>query len=208
MCKRTVLSRLHIGCSYRNKGPNDVHFLPGSYAYLRKGSRDQSHTADLTSPPLCGAASVTVSFTYVITHPSCELRVLTQCRGHEAGGDTIKYIAAYSKTWQRKNFTLPPCPHSDVTVRTLDETQSTYVLLLVWFKHNFLIKTYQQTIAEYLQRCKLIKDAQNWVGWGFNVKQCATNIHEDSAAYTVSTSSLTMEVEAVTHKLRWTVSKG
>ena len=36
-------------------------------------------------------------------------------------------------------------------------------------------------------------------GWGFTVKQGATTTHEDSAAYTVSTSSLTMEVEAVTH---------
>ena len=35
-------------------------------------------------------------------------------------------------------------------------------------------------------------------GWGFTVKQGATTIHEDSAAYTVSTSSLTMEVEVVT----------
>ena len=31
-------------------------------------------------------------------------------------------------------------------------------------------------------------------GWGFIVKQGATTIHEDSAAYMVSTSSLTMEV--------------
>ena len=35
-------------------------------------------------------------------------------------------------------------------------------------------------------------------GWGFIVKQGATTFHEDSAAYTVSTSSLTMEEEAVT----------
>ena len=40
-------------------------------------------------------------------------------------------------------------------------------------------------------------------GWGFTVKQGVTTIHEDSAAYTVSTSSLTMEEEAVTHALRW-----
>ena len=39
--------------------------------------------------------------------------------------------------------------------------------------------------------------------WGFTVKQGATTIHEDSAAYTVSSSSLTMEVEAVTRALRW-----
>ena len=40
-------------------------------------------------------------------------------------------------------------------------------------------------------------------GWGFTVKLGATIIHEDSAAYTVSTSSLTikMEVNAVTHGL-------
>ena len=45
-------------------------------------------------------------------------------------------------------------------------------------------------------------------GWGFTVKQGASVIHEDSAAYTVLTSSLTMEVEAVTHFLRWIASRG
>ena len=45
-------------------------------------------------------------------------------------------------------------------------------------------------------------------GWGFTVKQGVTTIHEDSAAYTVSSSSLTMEVEAVTHALRWIASRG
>ena len=45
-------------------------------------------------------------------------------------------------------------------------------------------------------------------GWGFTVKQGATTIHEDGAAYTVSTSSFTMEVEAVIHALRWIASRG
>ena len=36
-------------------------------------------------------------------------------------------------------------------------------------------------------------------GLGFTVKQGATAIHEDSAAYTVSTVSLTMEVKAFSH---------
>ena len=45
-------------------------------------------------------------------------------------------------------------------------------------------------------------------GWGFTVKQGETTIHEDSAAHTVSTFSLTMEVEAVTHALRWIASRG
>ncbi len=39
--------------------------------------------------------------------------------------------------------------------------------------------------------------------WDFIVTQGATTIREDSAAYLVSTSSLTVDVEAVTHALRW-----
>ena len=45
-------------------------------------------------------------------------------------------------------------------------------------------------------------------GWGFTVKQGATTIHEDSAVYTILTSSFTMELEAVTHNLRWIASRG
>ena len=45
-------------------------------------------------------------------------------------------------------------------------------------------------------------------GRGLIVKQGVTTIHEDSAAYTVSTSSLTMEEEAVTHALHWIASRG
>ena len=48
---------------------------------------------------------------------------------------------------------------------------------------------------------------KNQSGWGFTVKQGVTTIHEVSAAYTVSTSSLTTEVEAVTHALRWIASR-
>ena len=46
----------------------------------------------------------------------------------------------------------------------------------------------------------------NQSGWGFTVKQGVTTIHEDSAAYMVSTSSVTVVVQAVTHALRWTAS--
>ena len=45
-------------------------------------------------------------------------------------------------------------------------------------------------------------------GWGFTVKQGESVIHEDIAADTVSTSSLTMEVEAVNHVLHWIASRG
>ena len=44
--------------------------------------------------------------------------------------------------------------------------------------------------------------------WGFTVKQGATTIHEDSAAYMVSTSSLTIQLEAVTHARCWIASRG
>ena len=44
-------------------------------------------------------------------------------------------------------------------------------------------------------------------GWGFTGKKGATTIHEDCAAYTISTSSLTMEVEAVTHALQWIATR-
>ena len=43
----------------------------------------------------------------------------------------------------------------------------------------------------------LVTKDKSW--WGFIVEQGATTIHDDSAAYTVSISSLTMKVEAVTH---------
>ena len=45
-------------------------------------------------------------------------------------------------------------------------------------------------------------------GWGFTVKQGVTTILEDSTTYAVSTSCLTLEVEAVTHPLRWFASRG
>ena len=40
-------------------------------------------------------------------------------------------------------------------------------------------------------------------GWGFTVKQGGRTVHEDSGAHRVTTSSLTMEVEAVTHAIQW-----
>ena len=51
----------------------------------------------------------------------------------------------------------------------------------------------------------VIKDQS---GWGFTVKQGVTTIPEGCAAYTVSTSSLTVDVEAVTHTFCWTASRG
>ena len=52
-----------------------------------------------------------------------------------------------------------------------------------------------QDLIVYTDGSSVTKDQS---GWGFTVKQGAPTIPEDSAAYTVSTSSLTMEVEAVT----------
>ena len=44
-------------------------------------------------------------------------------------------------------------------------------------------------------------------GWGFTVKQDGRTVHEDSGAHRVTTSSLTMEVEAVTHAIQWLASQ-
>ena len=42
---------------------------------------------------------------------------------------------------------------------------------------------------------------------GFTVKQDGRTVHEDSGAHRVTTSSLTMEVEAVTHAIQWLASQ-
>ena len=44
-------------------------------------------------------------------------------------------------------------------------------------------------------------------GWGFTVKQGGRTVHEDSGAHRVTTSSLTMEVEAVTHAIQCLASQ-
>ena len=48
---------------------------------------------------------------------------------------------------------------------------------------------------------------RNRSGWGFTVKQGGRTVHEDSGAHRVTTSSLTMEVEAVTHAIQWLTSQ-
>ena len=40
-------------------------------------------------------------------------------------------------------------------------------------------------------------------GWGFTVTQGGRTVHEDSGAHRATTSSLTMEVEAVTQAIQW-----
>ena len=40
-------------------------------------------------------------------------------------------------------------------------------------------------------------------GWGFTVKQSGRTVHQDSGVHRVTTSSLTMEVEAITHAIQW-----
>ena len=44
-------------------------------------------------------------------------------------------------------------------------------------------------------------------GWGFTVKQGGKTVHEDSGAHRVTTSNLTMEVEAITHAIQWLASQ-
>ena len=44
-------------------------------------------------------------------------------------------------------------------------------------------------------------------GWGFTVKQSGRTVHEDNGVHRVTTSSLTMEAEAVTHAVQWLPSQ-
>ena len=44
-------------------------------------------------------------------------------------------------------------------------------------------------------------------GWGFTVKNVGRAVHEDNGAHRVTTSSLTMEVEADTHAIQWLASQ-
>ena len=44
-------------------------------------------------------------------------------------------------------------------------------------------------------------------GWGFTVRQGGRTVHEISGAHRVTTSSLVMEVEAVTHAIQWLASQ-
>ena len=48
---------------------------------------------------------------------------------------------------------------------------------------------------------------RNWSGWGLTVKQDGRTVHEDSGSHRVTASSLTMEVEAVTHATQWLASQ-
>ena len=48
---------------------------------------------------------------------------------------------------------------------------------------------------------------KDWSGWEFMVKQGERIVHEDSGAHKVTTSSLTMDVEAVTHAIHWLASQ-
>ena len=47
--------------------------------------------------------------------------------------------------------------------------------------------------------CSVTRDRS---GWGFMVKQGGRTLREDSQAHRVTTSSLTMEVKAVTHEIQ------
>ena len=44
-------------------------------------------------------------------------------------------------------------------------------------------------------------------GLGFIVKQGGRTVHEDSGVHRVTTSSLTIEAEAVTHAIQWLASQ-
>ena len=52
-----------------------------------------------------------------------------------------------------------------------------------------------------------VEEKANKSGWGYTVKQNGSTIQEDKGAYNITTSSLTMEVEAVSNALRWLATR-
>ena len=48
---------------------------------------------------------------------------------------------------------------------------------------------------------------RDWSGWEFTVKQGGRTVHEDSGVHRITTSSLTMEAESVTHAIQWLASQ-
>ena len=52
-----------------------------------------------------------------------------------------------------------------------------------------------------------VAEEANKSGWGYTVKQNGSTVQEDKGAYNITTSSLTMEVEAVSNALSWLVSR-
>ena len=60
-------------------------------------------------------------------------------------------------------------------------------------------KTSQSTLMAQSQGTSLVG--------GFTLKQCRRPVHEDSRAHRVTTSGLTMEIEAVAHAIQWLASQ-
>ncbi|XP_076465209.1 uncharacterized protein LOC143296990 [Babylonia areolata] len=132
-CDRTLscdLDNSHSMCGFngyhgleRNqwlKDNNHYEMPPGNeyYMYTSKGSKDNSNTVDLTSPPLCDAASVTVTFSYVVTRAMGQLNVTTQCQGQGRDIDqrSLQYDYGSRKTWRQSDLTLRACSNSDTVV--------------------------------------------------------------------------------------------
>ena len=119
--------------------------------------------------------------------------------GSSRGLSTARMPADRAQANQRVGKVPKPIPASlrDISARKLGKAQSKMVSRQNRVRDQASHSRKQQTVKPHSVHGWL--SHRRPVRWGFTVKQGATTIHEDSAAYTVSTSSLTMEVEAVTH---------
>ncbi|XP_076465576.1 uncharacterized protein LOC143297228 [Babylonia areolata] len=86
--------------------------------YTVKGSQDNSNTVDLTSPLLCDATNVTVTFNRVLSRRGCLLHVITQCQGQgrDIDNHSLRYDYAFREEWHPSNLTLRACSDSDTVV--------------------------------------------------------------------------------------------
>ena len=74
----------------------------------------------------------------------------------------------------------------------------------VWPHSCLSVSTWLGRVWQSIKGGSVTRDRS---GWGFTVKQDGRTVHEDSGAHRVTTSSLTMEVEAVTHAIQWLASQ-
>ena len=81
------------------------------------GSSDESglSTVDMTTPPLCShTRRLCLTFHYVVSRGSSELRVLARCGGRDWGQQTA--FSQTSSSWLKANLTLAACPEGDTQV--------------------------------------------------------------------------------------------
>ncbi|KAL8559011.1 hypothetical protein ACOMHN_039767 [Nucella lapillus] len=100
-------------------------WLAGFYVYTIQSTRSSSETVDLTSPPLCKASNVNVTFAFVIPKIRRKLYIFTQCQGQGKKIEQREFVyrSGVFDTWHTTSIHLKACPDSS-TVSSFSSTSS------------------------------------------------------------------------------------